>query len=410
MLKSILISFIGKGKYQKTKYKFSEQQIIEKYLFGVALFNYLRSKGENIDLYFVGTNESGWSETIDLLENVSDDELVNEISKQEEEIKNNKEIDQDNLKKFFSLIEQSENIKIDFSLLKNPPLPDEISKNIIEKLLLLLDKEKYNKIIFDLTHGYRYLPFVVLLDLLVLKKIKNFELEIFYGFLEHKNEDGTMPVIRLNHLEELVKLGETLEVLESTGNFKNYYSLIDKKNSKADEIYFKMEINSAIGPEKIKELLSTKNALSYADAIHQEVKEKYIKQFVEDNFPDRLRNRARFFFDRGQYLKAILLLHEAVLLLVGYKIGIINSSSNLDYRKRNEAKERLDNNHIYDWKVLKYLRNATAHGTVINHDNIDVEPKKEAEEAIKNEEKLKVTLKKSFRFYDDVKQDRIKIE
>jgi cell division protein DivIC len=214
MLKSILISFIGKGKYQKTKYKFSEQQIIEKYLFGVALFNYLRSKGENIDLYFVGTNESGWSETIDLLENVSDDELVNEISKQEEEIKNNKEIDQDNLKKFFSLIEQSENIKIDFSLLKNPPLPDEISKNIIEKLLLLLDKEKYNKIIFDLTHGYRYLPFVVLLDLLVLKKIKNFELEIFYGFLEHKNEDGTMPVIRLNHLEELVKLGETLEVLE----------------------------------------------------------------------------------------------------------------------------------------------------------------------------------------------------
>jgi len=70
------------------------------------------------------------------------------------------------------LIEQSENIKIDFSLLKNPPLPDEISKNIIEKLLLLLDKENYNKIIFDLTHGYRYLPFVVLLDLLVLKKIK----------------------------------------------------------------------------------------------------------------------------------------------------------------------------------------------------------------------------------------------
>jgi len=236
MLKSILISFIGKGKYQKTKYKFSEQQIIEKYLFGVALFNYLRSirsKEENIDLYFVGTNESGWSETIDLLENVSDDELVNEISKQEEEIKNNKEIDQDNLKKFFSLIEQSENIKIDFSLLKNPPKPKEISKNIIEKLLLLLDKEKYNKIIFDLTHGYRYLPFVVLLDLLVLKKIKNFELEIFYGFLEHKNKDGTMPVFRLNHLKELVKLGETLEVLESTGNFKNYYSLIDKKKFKS---------------------------------------------------------------------------------------------------------------------------------------------------------------------------------
>ena len=40
MLKSILITFIGKGKYQKTKYKFPEQQIIEKYLFGVALFNY----------------------------------------------------------------------------------------------------------------------------------------------------------------------------------------------------------------------------------------------------------------------------------------------------------------------------------------------------------------------------------
>jgi CRISPR-associated protein (cas_TM1812). len=311
----------------------------------------------------------------------------------------------------------------------------------------------------DITHGYRFIPYAVSLGILLLKNLRDFELEIYYGFLEFQNEDGTRPVLRLNHLEELVKLSQALGILENTRNFRPYYKLITD-NQEAQQIYFRIETNAQINNRKLGELINTPVNSEYVKPIHEKVKSKYLEPLKADRMEDRLKNRARFFFERGQYLKAVLLLHEALILLVGRLKGKIGSSG-LEYEERRRVKNELDQLNYSEWKVLRHLRNACAHGTkprsqdMLNPDaeaiaeatdeleNEDLhyreieeakkyldqlncqewevlrrlrnacahgtQPHVEARDAWENEEKFKEVMEKGFEFYEKIKNGEIKV-
>ncbi len=310
------------------------------------------------------------------------------------------------LKEWVSILSEAVGTDINYILLNDPPQPEEIS----QKLLKLFNENDYSKVILDITHGYRFIPYAVSLGILLLKNLKDFELEIYYGFLEFQNEDGTRPVLRLNHLEELVKLSQALGILENTGDFRHYYKLISD-NQEAQQIYFRIETNAQIGDSKIRELINTPVNSEYVKPIHEKVKNKYLKPLRADRTEDRLKNRARFFFERGQYLKAVLLLHEALILLVGRLRGMIGSSG-FEYREREEVKRYLDQLNYSEWKVLKYLRNACAHGTQPqsqDRSNPDAEAIAEARHAWENEEKFKEVMERSFEFYEKIKNGEIKI-
>jgi cell division protein DivIC len=216
--------------------------------------------------------------------------------------------------------------------------------------------------------------------------------------------------LRLNHLEELVKLSQALGILENTGDFRHYYKLISD-NQEAQQIYFRIETNAQIGDGKIRELINTPVNSEYVKPIHEKVKNKYLKPLRADRTEDRLKNRARFFFERGQYLKAVLLLREALILLVGRLKGKVGSSG-LEYSEREEAKKYLDQPNYYEWKVLKYLRNACAHGTQPqsqDRSDPDAEAIAEARDAWENEEKFKEVMERSFEFYEKIKNGEIKV-
>jgi cell division protein DivIC len=253
---------------------------------------------------------------------------------------------------------------------------------------------------------------VVLLDLMVLKKLWNFDIEIYYGFgiFDTGWSKGPKKVARLNHLEDLIKLSEALGILENTGDFRHYYKLVSD-NQEAQQIYFRIETNAQIGDSKIRELINTAVNSEYVKSIHEKVKNKYLKPLRADRTEDRLKNRARFFFERGQYLKAVLLLHEALILLVGRLKGKIGSSG-LEYEERWKVKNELDQLNYSEWKVLKYLRNACAHGTQPqsqDRSNPDAEAIAEARDAWGNEEKFKEVMERSFEFYEKIKNGEIKI-
>jgi uncharacterized membrane protein YheB (UPF0754 family) len=311
----------------------------------------------------------------------------------------------------------------------------------------------------DITHGYRFIPYAVSLGILLLKNLKDFELEIYYGFLEFQNKDETRPVLRLNHLEELVKLSQALGILENTGDFRPYYKLISD-NQEAQQIYFRIETNAQIGDSKIRELINTPVNSEYVKPIHEKVKSKYLEPLRADRTEDRLKNRARFFFERGQYLKAVLLLHEALILLVGRLKGMIGSSG-VKYEERRRVKNELDQLNYSEWNVLRHLRNACAHGTkprsqdmpnpdaeaiaeaTDESENEDLhyreieeakkcldqlncqewevlrrlrnacahgtQPHAEARDAWENEEKFKEVMERSFEFYEKIKNGEIKV-
>ncbi|MFZ8784099.1 TIGR02221 family CRISPR-associated protein [Thermocrinis sp.] len=407
MSKGLLVSMIGRGNYRKTRYKFEDGTEIEKFLFGSALYSYLLTKGYNLDLLFVGTVNSGWGELIDLTQDIEDQNLNKKIEETFGKISGkDKTIEEGELKEWISILSEALGTEINYVLLNDPPQPEEIS----QKLLSLFSENEYPKVILDITHGYRFIPYAVSLGILLLKNLKDFELEIYYGFLEFRNEDDTRPVLRLNHLEELVKLSQALGILENTGDFRHYYKLISD-NQEAQQIYFRIETNAQIGDSKIRELINTAVNSEYVKPIHEKVKNKYLKPLRADRTEDRLKNRARFFFERGQYLKAVLLLHEALILLVGRLKGMIGSSG-LEYREREEARRYLDQLNYSEWKVLKYLRNACAHGTQPqsqDRSNPDAEAIAEARDAWENEEKFKEVMERSFEFYEKIKNGEIKV-
>jgi cell division protein DivIC len=407
MSKGLLVSMIGRGNYRKTCYKFEDGTEIEKFLFGSALYSYLLTKGYSLDLLFVGTVNSGWGELIDLTQDIEDQNLKEKIEETFGKISGkDKTIEEGELKDWVSLLSEALGTNINYILLNDPPQPEEIS----QKLLNLFSENDYSKVILDITHGYRFIPYAVSLGILLLKNLKDFELEIYYGFLEFQNEDGTRPVLRLNHLEELVKLSQALGILENTGDFRPYYKLISD-NQEAQQIYFRIETNAQIGDSKIRELINTPVNSEYVKPIHEKVKNKYLKPLRADRTEDRLKNRARFFFERGQYLKAVLLLYEALILLVGRLKGKIGSSG-LEYKEREEVKEDLDQLNYSEWKVLKYLRNACAHGTQPqSQDRSDPDAKAiaEARDAWENEEKFKEVMERSFEFYEKIKNGEIKV-
>jgi cell division protein DivIC len=407
MSKGLLVSMIGRGNYKKTRYKFEDGTEIEKFLFGSALYSYLLTKGYNLDLLFVGTVNSGWGELIDLTQDIEAQNLKEKIEEVFGKISGkDKTMEEGELKEWVSILSEAVGTDINYILLNDPPQPEEISR----KLLSLFDENDYSKVILDITHGYRFIPYAVSLGILLLKNLKDFELEIYYGFLEFQNEDGTRPVLRLNHLEELVKLSQALGILENTGDFRHYYKLISD-NQEAQQIYFRIETNAQIGDSKIRELINTPVNSEYVKPIHEKVKNKYLKPLRADRTEDRLKNRARFFFERGQYLKAVLLLHEALILLVGRLKGMIGSSG-LEYEERRRVKNELDQLNYSEWKVLKYLRNACAHGTQPQsqeRSNPDAEAIAEAKHAWENEEKFKEVMEKGFEFYEKIKNGEIKV-
>jgi len=395
MSKALLVSMIGRGSYRKTRYKFEDGTEIEKFLFGSALYSYLLTKGYNLDLLFVGTVNSGWGELIDLTQDIEDQNLKKKIEEFFGKISSeDKTVEEDELKEWISALSEALGNNINYILLNDPPQPEEIS----QKLLNLFSENEYPKVILDITHGYRFIPYAVSLSILLLKNLKDFELEIYYGFLEFRNEDDTRPVLRLNHLEELVKLSQALGILENTGDFRPYYKLISD-NKEAQQIYFRIETNAQINNSNIRELINTSINSEYVKPIHQKVKNKYLEPLKADRIEDRLKNRARFFFERGQYLKAVLLLHEALILLVGKLKNMIGGSC-LEYRQREEARRYLDQLDYYEWKVLKHLRNACAHGT---------QPHVEARHAWEDEEKFKEVMEKGFEFYEKIKNGEIKV-
>ncbi|MFZ8786769.1 TIGR02221 family CRISPR-associated protein [Thermocrinis sp.] len=419
MSKALLVSMIGQGRpkkegqasYDLIDYQFQDGEVISTRVFGIALYKYLRKKGEDIDLLLVGTNGSSWTELVDVLDveqQSKHEDLLMSLLKEEEQ----RNVEENLLEEFVKLIGKSLNTEVKYVLLNSPPSPEEISRKTIRVLFDRFEEKNYNKVYIDITHGFRYMPTVVLLDLMILRKLWNFDIEIYYGFgiYDTGKSEGPKKVARLNHLEDLIKLSEALGILENTGDFRPYYKLISD-NQEAQQIYFRIETNAQIGDSKIRELINTPVNFEYVKPIHEKVKNKYLKPLRADRTEDRLKNRARFFFERGQYLKAVLLLYEALILLVGRLKGKIGSSG-LEYKEREEVKEYLDQLNYYEWKVLKYLRNACAHGTQPqsqDRSNPDAEAIAEARHAWENEEKFKEVIERSFEFYEKIKNGEIKV-
>ena len=148
MSKGLLVSMIGQGSpkekgkpsYDLIDYQFQDGEVVSTRVFGIALYKYLRKKGEDIDLLLVGTNGSSWTELVDVLDAEQQSkhkDLLYSLLEEEEQ----RNVEENLLEEFVKLIEKSLNTEVKYVLLNSPPSPEEISQKTIGVLVDFLKRK-----------------------------------------------------------------------------------------------------------------------------------------------------------------------------------------------------------------------------------------------------------------------------
>ncbi|MDM7323636.1 MAG: TM1812 family CRISPR-associated protein [Thermus sp.] len=391
----------GKG-YESTRYFFQQGEggfTDEASFFGKALFRYLweRRKGEEeIDLLLVGTTGSAWYYVEDFFLNDSY-MFPNDWDDIASALKRDEAVSQESVDKVMEAMGKALSTRVRGLVLEDPPkTEDTYSKFMNAVQELYRDTRPPAEIHLDITHGYRYLPFVLLGGTLLLRHIWESRIFLHYGGLELRRSKGEIaPVVDLSLLDGLVELDESLSVLGTTGDFRSYFG-----SEKAQPTFLALETNQQ---------QDVSNALNSLKEEHPPLAHPLVRDWVGGileklsghKFEDKLANRARFFWKRGQYFKAVLLLYEAILV-AGVK-RFLPGKDPLNYEVRVQARDDLvghirslggEGEETYD--LLRRVRNAIAHGT--RPEGAD------AQRAAKDYKELEGVFKKGVALFEKLKE------
>jgi len=373
----VLISLIGKGKrvdnkgYRKIDYYFDETgEAIHTSFFGSALYRTLKKLGYNIEQWLIfGTAQSSWSELINAIEDKLNDiqdqliDLNDKVYKQEET-----GISKELLKEWEDFLQ---NYIPGLRLLMVNPFEHAVYLNTL--LNELTDKKC--RVVLDITHSYRNMPVMIAFSLMVLRYIKAIsDVTIYYGGYEmkefiHNPNKNYAPVVKIEFGTQLISLAESLATFNNSAYFVDLLNLIGISDT--EQTYFMLEMNRQ-PKEELKDILKKLDKISeendYRAAIARHLR-KDVEPLLESTLDRRMIERAKFFFARKQYLKALILLYEGLVIGIGRKHGY---SEYMQYSEREPIDKFIkknmneifkDKNQRNLFKKLEYTRNAAAHGS-----------------------------------------------
>lgn len=409
----ILISIIGKGRkkdggkgYEKTVYTFPDGTLSsESAFFGRELLKYLKGKGLKVERWIVfGTSNSCWSEIGEIeFFNLEEEELYFKVF--EEEDRDESGIDRATLEawetciKHFLELERLNFIMVD---------PLDYSA-FINNLMQVIPEDKEYGIVFDMTHGFRHMSVLISFALMYLANFKKIqEIEVYYGAFELSSPWEPKPVLKLDLISELYNLSVAFNSYNSLGYFPGFLERIGIEG--ADDIYFKMEMNRNPRRELERLILNIdqKKEISpfYIAYPLQKIEEDLSSLAHLKYVDERMVKRAEFYLEKKQYLKSLILLYEALIILAGrfYK----EPGDYLNYENRGRIRERLkeeifgrttalfltQERHQELFRRLEYLRNASAHGSTPRTDQTYLESHVRFKELFKEVLNMYYELKK----------------
>jgi len=222
------------------------------------------------------------------------------------------------------------------------------------------------EIIFDITHAYRFMGVILSFCLMYLKNFKQIKgSKIYYGALDMRDSDGVAPAIELDFINDIFKLSTSFETYKNSGYFPELLTNLGMNNTEGT--YFKIEMNGRPRAELeriIKELKEISKMDDFrkvaADILIRDLEPLQNAEYMED----RMVERAQFFFEKKQFLKALILLYEGTIVLLGKKLDIdppdIEENRGIIWEKINSILTE-------DWmretfQNLKATRNNAVHG------------------------------------------------
>jgi CRISPR-associated DxTHG motif protein len=204
--------------------------------------------------------------------------------------------------------------------------------------------EHDSDVIFDITHGFRSLPFMSFLAVAYLRKVKNVKVNhILYGQFETK-EEGVVPVIDMAPLLKLLDWTVAADKFTTTGNGYELARLLDAQTKPElkgirENIEQISQALHLLRPRDVMEQASQleghvencANTLRNEPAFQQilnQVRERYGNLALPSNeqegveFVGKLLEQVEWYLEKRQYVQCIALAREWMVTLMCVQFGL----------------------------------------------------------------------------------------
>lgn len=247
------------------------------------------------------------------------------------------------------------------------------SQQSVLQALLDVVQEK-DEIVFDITHGLRHQPTLAAFMAMLLRQLRLVaRVDLYYGAWELHDESDIAPVLRLDYCSELLRATEALATWRQTGNYSALGPCLNLDNNiQADlnAVAFADETGQPHnGARKLLSQLEATPPIAEGGALQKEIKpmlQASLQWANRHNLALRWADKATFAIEHGNFLKAIVLLWEA-LKIAGCLRDHIDATG---YRARKKGEDALSNHFNttgnQQWQAIirvRDLRNAVVHGT-----------------------------------------------
>lgn len=225
---------------------------------------------------------------------------------------------------------------------------------------------KNERLVLDVTHGFRHLPMLALVAARYLQHVRGVQVqEVYYGAAEMTDlASKQTPVLRLGAMLHMLDWVEALAVYENSGNYGVFAPLLQRDGMQeqratmlAEAAYFERSSN----PVQAKQNLSgahthVRQHQGPMGTLFRDALTEHISWFRHGSRADWELALAERYLQRQDYLRAITYLYEGYISRTTEKFG-----GNVNqFEDRDEAFKQADKNQ--DVWLLKHLRNAMTHG------------------------------------------------
>jgi len=358
-----VISLLGKSLldqkntgYRTANYRFEDGSVRVNAFFGLALADHIKADrlilagtaGSMWDYFFTSQDATEDESLIEFIDAVKDQRVTQEMLKAEE-------------------YRLSQKLERSVTMLLIPYARDEAEQaTILQSLASVVTEQE--KVVIDVTHGYRHLPMLALVAARYLSHVRQVQVEeLYYGAFEMRstNANGVevVPVLKLGSMLRMLDWVEALAVYDRSGDYGVFSPLLVQDGmapEKADLLQQAAFFERTSNPVKAREKLSTvfdavKSHQGALGALFSEALSKRVNWFRKSTRADWELTLSNAYLGHKDYLRSATYLYESCITRATLDQGAdIN-----DFDVRKEAYGQIRSQ---DHETLRYLRNGMAHG------------------------------------------------
>ncbi len=221
------------------------------------------------------------------------------------------------------------------------------------------------RVVIDVTHGFRHLPMLALVAARYLGHVRRAEVtKIYYGAFDMTSAEGITPVLELDGLLRMLDWVEAFAAHDASGNYGVFAPLLgeDGLSAGASErlaraAHFERITNSPKARENITPLLADIGKLGGATRLFADQLVSRLGWTRKNGRDERERALFEAYLARQDFVRSAIYLQESAISAECIRSRLDGN----DHSQREQARSSLKSNQAF--RALSDIRNLLAHGT-----------------------------------------------